>query len=453
VNKSLILQWLLKDVSQNAHVYAHKSKPKLEDALFELNGRRPVSLPRHLPSDEQALLAVLQDIFDRNVTWISLVMHAYFPDRYMYYRHSQLESEIFEGFAFFSEIEPLFDLPFHAVGKNGLKRYLILNTALLQFAEKHWPRHRGKRDAYLAYFLYRGLARLFLQKRDYQRYWVVISREHQRLNRPRVVWSGRKEMKRGDWVFVYRTKPYSSLTDLFRIEDDPVFDPWGGWHGFWVEMKKVAALPPISLKVMRADATLAQWSLVRRQFQGSVEAMPHTVYNRLLRHIPESVRKRHQLRPERIAHAPRSGEFVSEKDFEDRVIEPLLRHWGFSFKRQYVCAFQIGSQIIRGRVDFFVQDQQGPITLFENKFRILGEDDLRKATAQAKSYALQLGVPSFVVASPEGFWLYQLRSHREKLIMQIALPRSGDGIAEAEAEAFRHQLLSLRASARRGFHN
>ena len=446
-----MLQWLLADVSQNASSYFRRPKRKLYDILFELNGRREISLPDRLPRDERTLLVALRDHFRNDVTLISLVMHDRFPDRYIFYRHSQLESEIFDGFAFFSEIEPLFNFPFHFVGKRGLKRYLVLNEALLRFANKHWPQKRKDRDAYLAYFLYSGLARLFYQKDDYQRYWVVISKEHERLNRAQVIWSGRKEMKRGDWVFAYRTAPHSALTDLFRIEDDPIFDPWGGWHGFWIEMKKIATFPPITLTEMKADPTLAQWGLVRRQFQGGVEAMPHTIYNRLLQDIPESIRRRHQLHPEVIAQAPQSGEFASEKDFEDRVVEPLLRQWGFSFKRQYLCDFYIGSQVIRGRVDFLVEDQLGPITLFENKFRILGEDDLRKATAQAKSYALQLGVPSFVVASPEGLWLYQLRSHREKLIMQISLPRPGDGIAEAEA--FRRQLLSLRASARRGFHN
>jgi len=451
MNKLLLLKWLLDDVARNAVSYYRKPKQSLESSLFELNGRRQISLPKRLPKDEQALLAALQNSFRDDVALISLVLHDRFPDRYIFYRHSQLESEIFDGFVFFSEIEPLFNFSFHSVGKRGLKRYLILNEALLQFADKHWPQKREKRDAYLAYFLYRGLARLFRQKNDYQRYWVVISKEHERLNRARVAWSGRKEMKRGDLVFAYRTAPHSALTDLFRIEDDPIFDPWGGWHGFWVKMKKIAPLPPITLREMKADSTLARWSLVRRQFQGSVEAMPHTIYNRLLQEIPESIRKRHQLHPEVIAQAPQSGEFASEKDFEDRVVEPLLRQWGFSFNRQYLCDFQIGSQVIRGRVDFLVEDQHGPITLFENKFRILGDGDLRKATDQAKSYALQLGTPSFVVASPEGFWLYQLRAHRERLIMQMSLPRPGDGIAEAEA--FRRQLLSLRASTRRSSHN
>lgn len=38
---------------------------------------------------------------------------------------------------------------------------------------------------------------------------------------------------------------------------------------------------------------------------------------------------------------------------------------------------------------------------------------------QAKSYSLQMGIENFVVASPEGFWIYSLSKNKEKLSNRI----------------------------------
>jgi hypothetical protein len=44
---------------------------------------------------------------------------------------------------------------------------------------------------------------------------------------------------------------------------------------------------------------------------------------------------------------------------------------------------------------------------------------LEPAVDQAKSYALLLGLPSFVVASPEGMWVYALDKAQEKLVSPL----------------------------------
>lgn len=445
MNKKLLFLWLLEAVDRNANSFYKKKRRKLEDILWELNGRRDVMLPTKLSEDPHAMLTALREHFEDRVTLISLVMHHYFPRRYLFYRHSQLESELFEGFAFFAEIEPLFEFSFQSIGRSGIERYLVWNERMLEFVQKHWRKQRKQGMTLVAYFLYQGLARMFLTENDYRRYWVVITKEHDRLEAPRVVWAGRKEMQKGDLVFAYRTAPVSAFTDVFHIAEEPSFDPWGAWHGFWVKMERVASFPAITFSKMKKDSVLRRWGLVRRQFQGSVEAMPHVIYNRLLANIPDVIRSQHHLQPEIVAGAPQSGEFTSESDFEERVIIPLLRQWGFRFHRQYLCEFQIGSQRIRGRIDFLVEDAYSrPVTLFEDKFRILNEMQLHRAVAQAKSYALQLGIPSFVVASPEGLWLFELRSNHHHLIMQLPTPKPGDDIRQIEN--LRHAILALVSS-------
>ena len=90
-------------------------------------------------------------------------------------------------------------------------------------------------------------------------------------------------------------------------------------------------------------------------------------------------------------------------------------------------------------MDFLVRDGRGTFTLFENKVRILNDKDLKEAADQGKSYALMLGLPSFVVASPEGIWIYSLDRNRETLEMQTSLDE-----LEVRDEEVRNTLLKLR---------
>ena len=57
---------------------------------------------------------------------------------------------------------------------------------------------------------------------------------------------------------------------------------------------------------------------------------------------------------------------------------------------------------------------------------------------QAKSYSLLLGINNFVVASPEGFWIYKLSKNKEALIESI----NSDEFKERE-EQIRNMLLTL----------
>ncbi len=197
----------------------------------------------------------------------------------------------------------------------------------------------------------------------------------------------------------------------------------------------------ISFAALRDDPVLGNWGVVQKRFNGVVvEPMPPSIYNSLLETIPMDVRTHHDLEPEATAGEGLSGKFAIEAVFADQVIEPLLRQWGFRFEREYRCQFFAGSQSIHGRVDFFISDSRGPIALIENKRKILDEKTLNMAVEQGKSYALMLGLPSFVVASPEGLWIYSLSRNRTRLEKHI----SSDDL-ETEDGQIRSMLLNLRA--------
>ena len=60
---------------------------------------------------------------------------------------------------------------------------------------------------------------------------------------------------------------------------------------------------------------------------------------------------------------------------------------------------------------------------------------------QGKSYALMLTLPTFVVASPEGLWIYSLIRNHTKLEKHI----STDDLKTEDGQV-RSMLLNLRAS-------
>jgi thiol-disulfide isomerase/thioredoxin len=106
----------------------------------------------------------------------------------------------------------------------------------------------------------------------------------------------------------------------------------------------------------------------------------------------------------------------TEATFEDLVVIPLLTAWGFSYVRQAPCPTPA-----RGRIDLLVYDHAGeqPLTLFENKRRIMSASALQQAIAQAHTYARALRLPSFVIAAPAGIWVYACDGSRALAIKRL----------------------------------
>jgi hypothetical protein len=186
---------------------------------------------------------------------------------------------------------------------------------------------------------------------------------------------------------------------------------------------------------------LGKWGTVKKNFTGTItEPVPPFIYNRLLDSIPVQIRTEHKLEPEPVLpKVGRSGQFVDENEFEQEIIKPLLKQWNFKAKPQFPCRVRVGGQVHAGRVDFFVSDDRGPLTLFENKRKIINNRDRQAAVEQARSYALHLGLPSFVVAAPEGFWIYAISRNEENLVKHYPATASIDYVD------MKQQLLKLRS--------
>jgi len=442
--------------------YAYDPNTGIDDLLLELNNRRPLQIQpdfaeiiktfRKDNTNDELIVSYLRNIFKNDISSISLVLNYLHPEKYLFYRVSMLEKEIFAGFKFLSNILDVFNLPFSKIGegKNSYNNYIQLNDSLHSFANEAWQDLKDPKiiQQRIHYFLYQGLGNLFLTKNDYNQYWIMATGERYFRSldtEPEVSWSGREEMQEGDLVFMYRQTPRKAIADLYYVSQDPWFDPFGGWTGFWVPLRKITSIKDITMVDMKHDEVLKQWSFVKTSSQGvSTAPMPYFAYNRLLELIDENIKKEFNLTPEIMAITNQTNniiEFKDEMDFEDKVIDPLLKRWGFKHHRQYPCEFVIGSQHHTCQVDFLVKDSNNEnITLFEDKIRIANEKELNRAVLQAKSYALQLGMGGFIVASPEGFWIYRLSRNEEELIDMI----SSDKIKEIEE--MKSLIIGLKAS-------
>jgi thioredoxin len=106
----------------------------------------------------------------------------------------------------------------------------------------------------------------------------------------------------------------------------------------------------------------------------------------------------------------------TEETFEDVVLVPLLASWNFTYVRQAPCPAPA-----RGRIDFLIYEHPlaQPLTLFENKRRLISAQALQQAVRQAGSYAQQLGLASFVVAAPSGLWIYARSGSRIGAVRQM----------------------------------
>jgi hypothetical protein len=448
MNKTLWFELLLDRVSET-HEEFDRELGFIGDRLYELQSRRSDAVTRlpweRPPRDPGDAVPLLRAHFSDRVTLISFVLAATYPSRFLFYRTGDLEDAIFDGCSFFSDVVPQLAFDFSRVGRNGFDRYLIVNRQMHDLAAVLWPDIERPQSRVLA-LLYDQLALLFTTPNDYNRYWLAAGRMENTGQEQDVKvgdasdWSGKKEMLPGDLVFLYTMSPVKAFTGVYEVVNVPRADPWGGWDGLWVDLEKVAAVPDgPTFSQMKVDPVLRTWGPVKRHFQGTnVEAIPYAVYNRLLELMP-TVADDLQLSPEPLSSIAESGAYASEADFEAKVIEALLRSWGLGFLQQAPCRFQFGVNEHCGRIDFVVRDSRGVITIIESKLRIVTDDELNAAIAQAKSYALMQGTASFVVAAPEGFWCYSLDRNRETLLKRFTHQE-----VSADSSALRHLILSKR---------
>lgn len=421
MNARTLLDWCLDHVDELVEERRERGLwPPLQATFAELHrqGDIEAQVPDFSRGDARQAVQELRKILKDDVAKVSLLLRHGFPGQFLYYRPTRVEQEIFDGLRWFSNAEPLFE-GLEPVGAKGFERYLLLNERLLAFARKEWPRVRDPQTR-IKTLLYEVLPQLFLEDREGDNAWIFATSERYwpELDQgDEAEWSGHQEMAVGDLVFIYRTAPEKAITDLFRVQGRPSPDPVSFWDVI-VPIQRVTRLAPIPFSTLRTDERLRNWSVVLQQFQGvRCAPVPDVHYNRLLELLPQKLVRKLNLSPRVLREDGTCGDFTLECDFSESVVEGLLKQIGLRFHSQYPCPVRVGHQVVIGRADYLVQDEHGPLSVIECKRRIRSEGptrDLEASVQQAKSYSLHLGAPSFIVAAPEGLWVYSLRRAVER---------------------------------------
>jgi thioredoxin 1 len=127
-----------------------------------------------------------------------------------------------------------------------------------------------------------------------------------------------------------------------------------------------------------------------------------------------------------------------EARLEDVVLIPLFAQWGWAVQRQTPCALGANQ---RGRIDLLVFDHPDapPITLVESKRAIRSAYELQQAVAQAQAYAHSLGLPSFLIADPQGIRVYRCDGAQAVCVRRF----TSLGVHHAPA-SLRQAILSVR---------
>ncbi len=138
--------------------------------------------------------------------------------------------------------------------------------------------------------------------------------------------------------------------------------------------------------------------------------------------------------------------YSSELDIKIKCIEPLLKNLKINYVIERPCKFREGHVTHEGKIDFYLYDDMGPVTIIEDKATIKNDEDLRDARAQARSYCLglyifeNLVVNSFVIASKEGLRIYQIRHKEDHLVGEV----SPDRLNRSRKRWIKEKLLEIR---------
>ena len=398
----------------------------IDTIMFELFNRRRKDFEAQYVAHRDRLEEIAHDddearqadavwsLFGNRVDRASLYLHALRPDEFVFYRKMDIEEAIFESLDALGSGYPELDFEFSAVPPQGRADYEKLNAGLQTFARRFWP-DASTRYQKLMLLLYWVLPELMRPQTSLHRYWLGMAKDPDNIREIQNLkpgesteWSATYQVEKGDIYMVYCTSPVKGIAAIFRAADRSWCDPMGGWEGHWVKMDKVAD-GAVSFAAMKADPLLREWGPVVRQFQfTTLEQVPPAIFNRIRELFIDQGMAALAVDAAPLAEFYASGEFAKESDFEEQRIKPLLADMGFAESQdQYLVKLWTGSKMNPCRIDFLVRDERKRVvSLFEDKQTIKGYRHAEDAYNQARSYALQLRLRSFVVAAPEGVKFY-----------------------------------------------
>lgn len=346
---------------------------------------------------------------------ISLGLHEAFPDffaPYFFKREFDLLSRLFEAFGI-----PLPRIPAKAAKRDRSLYYFDLNEVLQEFRHAHQLSPRN-----LVAFLYDFAPRTLNASSDQElpppsRVWISIagtldfefldSAEPTTEN----TWNCNADARRGDLVLMYAVAPRSHIESIWRIVGDGFSDPFFYFHSIG-RIGHRLPISPISFRTLASHPVLSKNGTVRGCFTGANgRRFPLNDFKELIKHLCASGFDASAIPMPNDHSFVEGAELQSERDVEERLVEPLLLQLGYGkddWRRQLPLRMGRGE---RTYPDYVVLPRGKPgdeagVFLVEAKFALSTEKEIEKAFIQAKSYALRLQVEAFVLAAREGVWVY-----------------------------------------------
>jgi hypothetical protein len=224
------------------------------------------------------------------------------------------------------------------------------------------------------------------------------------------LWAGNVNTLPGDIIIIYGVAPFSQINSVWRAISKGFLDPFSYWFNLiWVGHP--VKIPSIGYQELVDDKVWGKKPLVKGNMQG-VSGVQCTVeeYNAIIK-LTKS--KGFDVKSLPRITGPQlfvKNELNNERDIEMYLLEPLLNKLGFTEKdwvRQMPVRMGRGERIYP---DYAIRANQkrGEETaefIWEAKFRITNQKQLKEAFFQAKSYALRLGSKGMGLAAMEGIWL------------------------------------------------
>lgn len=226
-------------------------------------------------------------------------------------------------------------------------------------------------------------------------------------------WQSNIDTRVGDIIIMYCWSPRSYIHSVWRAANDGYIDPFFYYYSI-TSISDPIKVPPITFREIKANEILSQSPIVKNNFQGvNGYPVPYKEYGEMLKLWAEKgmdISILPEIEP--IRHLSDDVVLKDERDVEVYLLEPLL------LKLDYKATDWIRQMPVRmGRGERFYPDyclgavskrgEESAKLLFEAKYSIKNQKNLKDAYFQAKSYAIRLQARKFVLVSKEGLWVFE----------------------------------------------
>ena len=223
-------------------------------------------------------------------------------------------------------------------------------------------------------------------------------------------WQGNPQTKIGDIILLYSLSPYSGLTAIFRAVSPTYYDPFSYYpERVWVGFPIV--IQTIHLSELKSNPVWKEKGLVKANMQGvNGRECTSDEYNAIIEILKSKNFDVSILPKLPFLDEPDFRNLNYERDVEITLLEPMLKRLGFDeddWLRQMTLRMGRNDRVFPDYA-LFANDQRGEESarfIWEAKYRIANERQLKDAFLQAKSYALRLGCDGFGLVALEGVWI------------------------------------------------